>query len=56
MEKMKMETPDKVAENIKEILKLFPNCATEMLDKEKSTSKHKVYKEGINFEWCYVKI
>lgn len=50
MEKMKMETPDKVAENIKEILKLFPNCATEMLDKEKSTSKHKVYKEGINFE------
>ena len=50
MEKMKMETPDKVAENIKEILKLFPNCATEMLDKEKSTSEHKVYKEGINFE------
>lgn len=50
MEKMKMETPNKVAENIKEILKLFPNCATEMLDKEKSTSEHKVYKEGINFE------
>lgn len=50
MEKMKMETPDKVAENIKEILKLFPNCATEMLDKEKSISEHKVYKEGINFE------
>lgn len=50
MEKMKMETPNKVAENIKKILKLFPNCATEMLDKEKSTSEHKVYKEGINFE------
>ena len=50
MEKMKMATSDKVTENIKEILKLFPNCATEMLDKEKSTPEHKVYKKGINFE------
>lgn len=38
------------AQNIEKIGKLFPNCVTEMLDKEKSTPEEKVYKKAINFE------
>ena len=30
MDKMKMETPDGTAENIKKLLELFPECATEV--------------------------
>lgn len=45
-----METVDITAQNIEKIGELFPNCVTEMLDEEKSTPVHKVYKKGINFE------
>ena len=50
MEKMRMETPDGIQQNIEKIAALFPNCVTEALDKEHSTPKHKVYKKVINFE------
>ena len=50
MYKLKMQTPNLTAQNIDKIAALFPNCITEMLDEEKSTSDHKVYKRGINFE------
>lgn len=50
MNKLKMQTPNLTAQNIDKIAALFPNCITEMLDEEKSTSDHKVYKRGINFE------
>ena len=45
-----MQTPNLTAQNIDKIAALFPNCITEMLDEEKSTPDHKVYKRGINFE------
>lgn len=45
-----MQTPNLTAQNIDKIAALFPNCITEMLDEEKSTPDHKVYKHGINFE------
>lgn len=45
-----MQTPNLTAQNIDKIAALFPNCITEMLDEEKSTTDHKVYKRGINFE------
>lgn len=44
MDKMKFETPDMTAENIKKIAKLFPNCVTEMRDENGEI------KRGINFE------
>ena len=50
MYKLQMQTPNLTAQNIDKIAALFPNCITEMLDEEKSTSDHKVYKRGINFE------
>lgn len=50
MDKMRMESVDMTAQNIEKIGALFPNCITEMLDEEKSTSEKKVYKKGINFE------
>lgn len=50
MDKMKMESVDINASNIEKIGELFPNCITEMIDEEKSTLEHKVYKKGINFE------
>lgn len=50
MDKLKMQTLNLTAQNIDKIAALFPNCITEMLDEEKSTPDHKVYKRGINFE------
>lgn len=50
MNKLKMQTHNLTAQNIDKIAALFPNCITEMLDEEKSTPDHKVYKHGINFE------
>lgn len=50
MNKLKMQTPNLTAQNIDKIAALFPNCITEMLDEEKSTPDHKVYKRGINFK------
>ena len=50
MEKMRMESLDMTAQNIDKIGALFPNCITEMLDKEKSTPDKKMYKKAINFE------
>lgn len=48
--KLPLQTPNLTAQNIDKIAALFPNCTTEMLDEEKSTPDHKVYKRGINFE------
>ena len=48
--KLPLQTPNLTAKNIDKIAALFPNCITEMLDEEKSTPDHKVYKRGINFE------
>lgn len=42
MDKMKFESPDMTAQNIDRIAALFPNCITEMLDEECSTSEKKV--------------
>ena len=50
MYKLQMQTPNLTSQNIDKIAALFPNCITEMLDEEKSTPDHKVYKRGINFE------
>lgn len=50
MYKLQMQTPNLTTQNIDKIAALFPNCITEMLDEEKSTHDHKVYKRGINFE------
>ncbi len=50
MDKMKMESVDMTAANIDKIAALFPNCISEMLDEEKSTSEKKVYKKAINFD------
>ena len=48
--KLPLQTPNLTAQNIDKIAALFPNCITEMLDEEKSTTDRKVYKRGINFE------
>ena len=48
--KLPLQTPNLTIQNIDKIAALFPNCITEMLDEEKSTPDHKVYKRGINFE------
>ncbi len=50
MDKMRMESVDMTAQNIEKIGALFPNCITETVDEEKSTSEKKVYKKAINFE------
>lgn len=50
MDKLRMESPDMVKQNIDKIATLFPNCVTEMLDAEQSTTEKKVYKRAINFE------
>ena len=50
MNKLRMESPDMVAQNIDRIAALFPNCITEMPDEERSTPEKKVYKRAINFE------
>lgn len=50
MDKLRMESPDLTAQNIDRIAALFPNCITEMLDEEHSTSEKKVYKRAVNFE------
>ena len=50
MNHMKFESPDLTAQNIDRIAALFPNCVTEMLDKERSTPEKKVYKRAVNFE------
>lgn len=44
MEKMRMETPDMVSENIKKIEELFPSCITETVDENGKPKK------AINFE------
>ncbi len=49
MEKMRMESMDIVNQNIEKIAELFPNCITEILDEEHSTSEKKVYKQAVNF-------
>ena len=36
--------------NIEKIEMLFPNCITEAIDEEKSTSDKKAYKKAINFD------
>lgn len=50
MEKMKMQSIDGVQSNIEKIEELFPNCITEALDLERSTSDKPVYKKAINME------
>ena len=50
MEKLRMESADMTAQNIEKIGALFPNCITEMLDEDHSTSEKKVFKKAINFE------
>ena len=50
MDKLRMESPDMVAQNIDRIAALFPNCITEMLDEERSTPEKRVYKRAVNFE------
>ena len=50
LEKMKMESPDLMARNIDRIAAVFPNCITEVVDKEKSTPEKTIYKRGINFD------
>ena len=50
MNHMKFESPDMTALNIDRIAALFPNCATEMLDEERSTPEKKAYKRAVNFE------
>lgn len=50
MDKMRMESVDMTEKNIDRIADLFPNCITEALDEEHSTSSHKVYKKVVNFE------
>ena len=50
MDKLRMESPDMMAQNIERIAALFPNCVTEMLDEEHSTPEKKVYKRAVNFE------
>ena len=50
MDKMKMQSTDITAQNIEKIGAIFPNCITEMLDKENSRVENKVYKKAINFE------
>lgn len=45
-----MQSTDITAQNIEKIGAIFPNCITEMLDKENSTVENKVYKKAINFE------
>lgn len=50
MDKMKMESVNIAEQNIEKIGEIFPNCITEMLDEEKSTSDNKVYKKAVNFE------
>ena len=50
IEKMKMESVDTTNNNIDKIGTIFPNCITEMIDEEKSTEEHKVYKKAVNFE------
>lgn len=47
---MKFESPDMTAQDIDHIAALFPNCITEMLDKDHSTPEKKVYKWAINSE------
>ena len=49
MEKMHMESVDITAQNIEKLGALFPNCITEMLDEEQSTTEKKVYKKAVNF-------
>lgn len=39
-----------IEQNIDRIANLFPNCITEALDEEHSTSDHKVYKKVVNFD------
>ena len=34
MEKLKMQSHDKVGDNVSKIAQLFPNCVTEILDKD----------------------
>ncbi len=50
MEKMKLETGSMTEKNIDKIASLFPNCITETLDEEKSTSDKKVYRKAVHFE------
>lgn len=47
---MHMESVDITAQNVKKLGMLFPNCITEMLDEEQSTTEKKVYKKAVNFE------
>lgn len=50
MQKLSLETPNMVEVNIEKIATWFPNCLTEILDEERTTSEKKVYKRAINFE------
>ena len=42
MDKMRMESLDMTAQNIDRIAALFPNCVTEALDEEHSTSEQSI--------------
>lgn len=50
MEKMRMESVNMTEQNVEKIAALFPNCITEALDEEKSTSEKKIYKKVVNFD------
>ena len=39
MDKMKMETPDLTGANVEKVGELFPNCVTEMTDKNGKLKK-----------------
>ena len=50
MDKMRMESVDMTERNIEAMAMLFPNCITEVIDEERSTPQHKIYKKAVNFE------
>lgn len=50
MEKMRMESVNITEQNVDKIAALFPNCITEAVDEERSTSDHTVYKKVVKFE------
>jgi len=39
MQKLKMQTPNKINENVERIATLFPNCVTESIDKDGNSTK-----------------
>lgn len=49
MNKLRMEPPDMMAQNIDRIAALFPNCITEMLDEEHSHAGEEGVQTGGQF-------